>query len=117
MQRSDGHEEGIRAVVVQMVVHGRALDAAQVRHEARGIVRVTGGDEFRVDPPEIQIADDAHEEGHQEAGHGGELVEQFVHAAGRDLALAGLLHFAQDPLRDFVDRVGRLGDEVQQRLR
>ena len=99
-----------------MVIHRRALDAAEIAEEHGGEVRVALGQRFRHEAPEIEPADAADDEHQQQTGDLGEGVDRGVYAAGGMLALAHLGRVVHDLAADGVERILRSRREDHQRL-
>ena len=105
---ADGDHNGVGAVVVQVMVHGGALNAAQVGDEHRGVVGVA----LREDPghlaPVVQPAHHTHDEHQQQPWQLGEFVHDVVQTYSV-LLLPHLMHFAHDAAADVGQRVAAFG--------
>ena len=99
-----------------MVINRRRLDAAEIREQHGGIVRVAVGDGLRIQAPEIQPADDPDRGHEQDPWDLRKTVDHRVDAAGGGLTLTGLADFAGDLVAHGVKRLVFLRDEEHQGL-
>ena len=58
MERSDCNQNAVCAVVVQVMVDGRTLNGSEVAAENGRVVWIALRQDFRIDSPEVQPADD-----------------------------------------------------------
>ena len=88
---ADGDHHRVGAVVVEMMVYGRAFDGAEVREKDGGEVRVAVGEESRGLAPEVEDSRCLTYQHDERSGQSRYLINHIIHAGCIVAAAANLI--------------------------